>query len=76
MLGGLADRFPEVREAIRTLAHDPNAHVRINALVALHSVSISPLHAEIFTAGLRDRSTRARALATDKSMTDDLVRGM
>lgn len=68
MLGSLADRFPLVRDAIRAMARDKRAHVRINALVALESHEKSPLHDEILSTALRDRSAKIRALAADKIM--------
>jgi hypothetical protein len=40
----------------------------MNALVALPSQRKSPLHDEILSAALRDRSARIRALAADKIM--------
>ena len=61
MLGGLADRFPLVRDAIRKMACDKKAHVRINALVALESQRNSPLSGEILSEALRDRSAKIRA---------------
>ncbi|MEA3099475.1 MAG: hypothetical protein QOF74_3715 [Caballeronia mineralivorans] len=69
MLGSLADRFPLVRDAVRMMARDKKAHVRINALVALDSQQKSPLNDEILSGALRDRSARIRALAADKIMT-------
>ncbi len=69
MLGSLAGRFSIVQDAIRAMARDKKAHVRINALVALDSEQQSPLNAEILSAALRDRSARIRALAADKIMT-------
>ena len=68
MLGEIADRFDTVREAIRQLAKDPKVHVRVNALVALESLSVSQLQQEILAAALRDRSARVRGLAADKIM--------
>jgi hypothetical protein len=69
MLGRLADRFSMVRDAIRTMARDKKAHVRINALVALDSQQQSSLNEEILSLTLRDRSAKIRALAADKIMT-------
>lgn len=74
MLGTLAGRFPSAQAAIRTMARDKKAHIRINALVALESQEKSPLHEEILSAALRDRSARIRALAADQIMTFGLRR--
>jgi hypothetical protein len=68
MLGSLADQFPQVKDAIRAMFRDKKMHVRINALVALHSHQTSSLHDELFAAGLQDRSARVRALTADKIM--------
>jgi len=68
MLGELADRFDAARASIRQLAQDSKVHVRVNALVALHSHSLSQLHQQILASALRDRSARVRGLAADKIM--------
>jgi hypothetical protein len=69
MLGQLADRFASARQTIRQMSGDKKAHVRVNALVALHTHAISDLHEEILSAAVRDRSAKIRALAADKIMT-------
>jgi hypothetical protein len=68
MLGELADRFDAARSSIRRMAQDSKVHVRINALVALHSHALSQLHQEVLAQALRDRSGKVRGLAADKIM--------
>ena len=68
MLRTLADQFPLARSAVREMFRDQAMHVRINALVALHSMQKSALHHEILSVALRDKSARIRALAADKIM--------
>lgn len=50
------------------MAGDNKAHVRVNALVALESHSVSDLHEQILALMLRDRSARVRSLAAGKVM--------
>lgn len=68
MLGELASKFPEAAQAVRLLATHRKLHVRLNALVSLHSLQPSPLRVELLAAMLEDRSTRLRQLAADKIM--------
>ena len=68
MIGELADRFDAARDAIRQMAGDTKVHVRVNALVALESHSLSQLHRDVLASALRDRSARVRSLAADKIM--------
>lgn len=68
MLGELADHFENARNDIRTLLTDSHRHVRINALVALHSHNLSPLHEELLKTALSDRSAEVRILAADKAL--------
>jgi hypothetical protein len=68
LLGELAARFPAARNAVSKMSRDSKVHVRVNALVALHSAEPFDLHEEVLRTALTDRSAQVRRLAADKAM--------
>jgi hypothetical protein len=68
MLSLLLHRFPSVREAIRAMAHDKKAHVRVNALLALDASEDQSLNREILALALHDRCAQVRFLAADRTL--------
>lgn len=68
MLGDLAGNFSEAQNIVARLSDAGQVHCRINALVALDSFHVGPLHARLISALLCDKSMKVRALASSKAM--------
>ena len=66
LLGYLARRFECAQETIYKMSIEPQAHIRVYALVALEGVGPCEFRDSVVRKALRDLSARVRKLAGDK----------